>query len=123
MHSFVCINALLWLCRISKAMLNDYSEKIEAIASKLVNHVVCICYSFLSISQLFCLWAHNTFSLWIITFVQNHFNLLTLSSFSHLINQTFRIYYTMEKIILHSLYFQQSQQNKAIKCNTFHMLQ
>ncbi|KAH1211562.1 hypothetical protein GmHk_14G039977 [Glycine max] len=34
------------LPRISKAMLNDYSEKIEAIASKLVNHVVCICYSF-----------------------------------------------------------------------------
>ncbi|RZC27141.1 hypothetical protein D0Y65_005335 [Glycine soja] len=28
------------LPRISKAMLNDYSEKIEAIASKLVNHVV-----------------------------------------------------------------------------------
>ncbi|KAH1211560.1 hypothetical protein GmHk_14G039977 [Glycine max] len=28
------------LPRISKAMLNDYSEKIEAIASKLVNHVI-----------------------------------------------------------------------------------
>nr|ACU19882.1 unknown [Glycine max] len=30
------------LPRISKAVLNDYSEKIEAIASKLVNRVVCI---------------------------------------------------------------------------------
>ncbi|XP_017410359.1 uncharacterized protein LOC108322696 isoform X1 [Vigna angularis] len=31
------------LPRISKATLIEYSEKVEAIASKLVNHVVCIC--------------------------------------------------------------------------------
>jgi len=38
-HSFVYV---LCECRISKATLNEYSEKVEAIASKLINHEVCI---------------------------------------------------------------------------------
>lgn len=36
-----CKFILTSLCRVSKAMVNDYSEKIEAIASKLAAPLVC----------------------------------------------------------------------------------